>query len=169
MTRRDRIGMAIPLIVLALVILLNLVVQRPRWNEMISLTGEIARAEMALSEVLETEVNLEDARIYLPARIDGDMPADQRFLASISTEMAKLGLSLIQLEPKTDIPAVGSYRQRSYLVEFEGSYDSAAQFLEYLENVPEMVALTSLDVRSNRVVAAGSGHRTLVVFEVTGY
>ncbi len=169
MSTRDRIGIAIPLIVLALVIVLNLAVQRPRWKAMISLTGDIARAEMALSDVLETGVDLDEARIYLPEKADGDTPTDQRFLSSVSSEMARLGLLLIQLEPKSDIPAVGDYRERSYLVEFEGSYEAAAQFLEYLETVPEIVGMTSLDVRSNRVIAAGSGHRTLVVFRVTGY
>ncbi len=169
MSTRDRVGIAIPLIVLALIIVLNLAVQRPRWMEMISLTGDIARAEMALSEILETEVDLEEARIYLPERVSGDMPADQRFLSDISAEMAELGLLLIQLEPESDVPAVGGYRERAYLVEFEGRYDAVAQLLEYLESVPEMVAITSLDVRSNRVIAAGSGHRTLVTFKVTGY
>ncbi len=169
MSTRDRIGIAIPLIVLCLVIVLNLAVQRPRWREMISLTGDIARAEIALSEIVETDVDLEEARLYLPERVDEEVSADQRFLSSVSSEMARLGLLLIELEPKGDRPAIGGYRERSYLVEFEGSYKGVAEFLEYLESVPEIVTVTSLDVRSNRVIAAGSGHRTLVVFKVTGY
>ncbi len=169
MSTRDRIGIAIPLIVLVLVIVLNVTVQRPRWRTMISLTGDIARAEMALSGILDTEVDLEEARIYLPEKVDGDISADQRFLSSVSAEMARLGLLLIHLEPESDRPTIGDYRERSYLVEFEGSYEAVGLFLQYLENVPEIVAMISLDVRSNRVIAAGSGHRTLLNFTVTGY
>jgi Tfp pilus assembly protein PilO len=169
MSTRDRIGIAIPLIVLGLVIVLNVAVQRPRWRAMISLTGDIARAEIALSEILNTELDLDEAHIYLPEKLGGDMSADQHFLASVSAEMARLGLLLIQLEPKSDRLAVGDYRERSYLVEFGGNYEAIAQFLEYLEGVPEIVTMTSLDVRSNRVIAAGKGHRTLLNFTVTGY
>ncbi len=168
MTVRDRIGIAIPIAVLVVVIAVTAGVHRPRWVKLMSLVQEVAHAERVLGEAIDHQGELDAAKMFLPQKTERQGVADQQFLTSVSAEIARLGLCLRELAPQDRERASESYYASTYKVELDGSYAAILEFLEYLERMPEIVEINSIDVRSNKVVAS-NGHRTLLTFKVTGY
>jgi len=168
MTMRDRIGIAIPIAVLVVTIILTVGVHRPRWNRLMDLVGEVAHAEQVLSEAIEHQGEFEAAKDFLPRKTEKRGSADQEFLTSVSAEIARLGLYLMELEPRDRERASESYYTSTYMVELGGDYETILEFLAYLEDLPEVVEVGSVDIRSNKVIS-GHGHRTLLTFKVTGY
>lgn len=168
MTVRDRIGIAIPIVALVVVIALTVGIHKPKWTRLMSLADEVAYAEQLLDKALDYQSEFENTRQYLPRASGTEGDADQRFLTEFSAEIAQLGLYLRQLEPQRDERISESYFGRTYMVELDGDYESILELIAYLEDLPEVVEMTSLDVRSNLVIA-GKGHRTLMTFKVSGY
>ncbi len=168
MTMRDRIGIAIPIAVLVVVIVVTVGVHRPKWRQLMDLVSEVAHAEQVLGEALEHQGEFAVAKDFLPQRSEKHGSADQQFLTSVSAEIARLGLYLRELEPRDRERVSENYFTSTYMVELEGGYETILEFLEYLEGLPEVVEVGSMDLRSNKVIS-GNGHRTLLTFKVTGY
>ncbi len=168
MTVRDRIGIAIPIAVLVVVIAVTVGVHSPKWRQLMDLVSEVAHAEQVLSEAIEHQGEFAAAKDFLPQRSEKHGSADQQFLTSVSSEIARLGLYLRELEPRDRERLSENYFTSTYMVELEGKYETILEFLDYLEELPEVVEIGSMDVRSNKVIS-GNGHRTLLTFKVTGY
>ncbi len=168
MTVRDRIGIAIPIGVLVVMIAVTVGVHRPKWAHLMDLVGEAAHAEQVLGEAIEHQGEFDAAKDFLPQKGESHGSADQQFLTSVSAEIARLGLNLRELEPRERQSVSESYFASMYMVELEGKYETILEFLKYLEGLPEVVEISSMDVRSSKVIS-GNGHRTLLTFTVTGY
>jgi len=168
MTMRDRIGIAIPIAVLVVVIAVTVGVHRPKWRQLMDLVSEVARAEQILGEAIDHQGEFAAAKDFLPQKSEQQGSADQQFLTSVSAEIARLDLYLRELEPRERKRTSENYFTSTYMVELEGEYDTILEFLEYLEELPEVVEISSMDVRSSKVIS-GKGHRTLLTFNVTGY
>ena len=168
MTVRDRISLAIPIVVLVVMIAVTVSVHRPRWAKLTDIVSEVAHAERVLGEAIDHQGEFAVARDFLPQRSERHGSADQQFLTNVSAEIARLGLYLLELEPRDRERISESYFTSTYVVELEGSYETILDFLEHLEGLPELVEISSIDIRSNKVIS-GNGHRTLLTFKVTGY
>lgn len=168
MAARDRVGIAIPIAVLVVVIILTVGVHRPRWRQLMSLVTDVAHAEQVLEDAIAHQDDFEAAQGFLPRQMEKQGAADQRFLSEVSAEIARLGLYLLRLEPKDHERVSEHYFRGTYTVELEGQYETIIEFLDYLEKLPEVVVVKSIDMRSTKVVA-GNGHRTHMTFTVTGY
>ncbi|MCK4679998.1 type 4a pilus biogenesis protein PilO, partial [bacterium] len=62
----------------------------------------------------------------------------------------------------------GSYTRRTFKLEVEGGYREFANFLRYMELLPEVVIVKSFELHS-RQVRRGSKHSATLTVTVIGY
>ena len=164
---RSWVGLAIIMATCALLLVANATVYHPRTEKLIELTRELAVAETEHAYVVGHPALLEEISNLLPAEIEGVNEGEQRFLSSISEEIQDAGMVLTRVEPRRVLQD-GLYTCRTFKLEVEGGFRQFANFLRYLELLPEVVVVNSFELHSKQVRQRKTHAATLTV-TVTGH
>lgn len=166
MRARTTSGIAIAAISLIVVVVTITAMYAPRRRQLLELATDVAKAEEKLTSVMRHSGTLDQVSALLPKRSE-EGAGDQLFLSEVNGELRRLGLELKRIEPK-DAEQMGEFTERSYQMDFEGRYSDAIVFLRHLEDLPEVVLVSSFDVRSS-TVSPGPNHKFSLKVKVTGY
>lgn len=164
---RSWVGLAIIMATCALLLVADATVYRPRLEKLTELTRELAVAETEHAYVAGHLTHLERFLRLLPEEIEGVNEGEQQFLSNISKELQNAGMVLTRVEPRRVLQD-GSYTRRTFKLEIEGGFMQFANFLRYLELLPEVVAVNSFELWS-RQVRRGKSHSATMMVTVTGY
>lgn len=165
MKGRVRLDLITAVAMLLVLIVANSVVYAPKRRELDTITENLKQAEKELRYVAGHSKAVALVENYLPSYAQD--AGDQRFLGGASAELDRLGLGLARVEPQGDKP-YGDYVRRSYKLQLEGSYSGFSSFLEYLEELSDVVLIESFDYRSS-AAGTGSRHRANLSVSVIGY
>ena len=161
------VGFTIIIAISAFLVVADATVYRPRTEKLTELTRELAVAEAEHAYVAGHLTHLEQTLRLLPEEIEGANEGEQRFLSKISEELQDAGMVLTRVEPRRVLQD-GSYTRRTFKLEIEGGFRQFANFLRYLELLPEVVAVNSFELHSKQV-RRGNKHSTTLMVTVTGY
>lgn len=164
---RSWVGVLIIIVICALLFVADGTVYRPRRERLRELTRELAIAESEHAYVAGHSVELERILDLLPDDVEGVNEGEQRFLSDISRQLQGAGMVLTRVEPRRVVQD-GSYTRRIFKLEVEGGYRQFANFLRYMELLPEVVIVNSFDLHSRQVRRGGEHSATLTV-TVIGY
>jgi hypothetical protein len=165
---RSWIGFAIIIVICALLLVANATVYQPRKARLIELNRELAVAETEHAYVAGHSMHLERIEDFLPERLDGSNGGgEQRLLEKISEKLQDMGMVLTRVEPQRVRPQ-GSYTRRGFKFEVEGRYREIANFLRYLELMPEVVIVESFELKS-RQLGGKSRHSATLIVTVIGH
>jgi hypothetical protein len=167
MKRRVRPEVIIPAVVLILLIAGSILIYRPRYGHIVSLAHDVVHAEESLTYALDYGEDIERAAAFLPRPLGDEADGDQRFLLQISGKLRELGVTPKSIQPKEE-KRNGEYMIRSYVIEVECEYSDLTRFLAYLEDLPELVFIEHLDVKSKRLLTGG-GHRANIGLRFIGH
>jgi len=142
-------------------------VYRPRRAKLAELNRELAIAESEHAYVAGHSVELERILDFLPDEIEGANEGEQQFLSNISEKLQGAGMVLTRVEPRRVVQD-GSYTRRAFKLEVEGGYRQFANFLRYLELLPEVVIINSFELHSKQV-RRGSKHSATLMITVIGH
>jgi Tfp pilus assembly protein PilO len=161
------LGLVAIVVVCALLFVADGTVYRPRREKLRELTRELAIAESEYAYVAGHSVQLESVLDLLPDEADGVNEGEQQFLSNISQELQGAGMVLTRVEPRRVVQD-GSYTHRTFKLEVEGGYRQFANFLRYMELLPEIVIVNSFELHS-RQVRRESTHSATLMVTVIGY
>lgn len=164
---RSWIGFVIIVAICVILIVANVTVFGPSREKLRAMTRELAIAEMERAFVANHSTDLERILDFLPEEPEDANGGEQRFLSSISEKLRSMGMVLTRVEPRRVQPE-GSYTKRVFKLEVEGSYRQFANFLRYLELMPEVVIVNSFELHSKQV-RRGSNHSATLMVTVIGY
>lgn len=164
---RSWIGFAVIIVICALLIVADATVYRPRRAELRELTRELAVSESDLAYVVGHWVELDRILGFLPGEVEGVNEGEQLFLSNIGEELRTSGMVLTRVDP-SHVQEDGSYTRRTFKLEVEGSYRQFANFLRYLELLPEVVIVHSFELHSGRA-GQKSKHTATLMVTVIGY
>jgi Tfp pilus assembly protein PilO len=164
---RSWLGVLIIVVICALLLVADATVYRPRRVKLAELTRELAIAESEHAYVAGHSVQLERILDFLPDKVEGVNEGEQQFLSNISQELQGAGMVLTRVEPRRVVQD-GSYTRRTFKLEVEGGYRQFANFLRYLELLPEVVIINSFELHSKQV-RRGSKHSATLMITVIGY
>jgi len=142
-------------------------VYRPRREKLRELTRELAIAESEHAYVAGHAIQLERILDLLPDEVEGVNEGEQQFLSSISQELQGAGMVLTRVEPRRVVQD-GSYTRRTFKLEVEGGYRQFANFLRYMELLPEVIIVNSFELHSKQV-RRGSKHSATLMVTVIGH
>jgi hypothetical protein len=160
MLNRARAQIGIPLLVLVALIAATIFHYRPERAELMSLAGDVAAAEQRLTYVIDHSDELEQIAEFLPSELDDGNVGDQDFLLKMSEKLRVLDMTPKTVQPKGE-KRIGDYMERGYLLELECSYTALAEFMDFLEELPELVLVEWFDMRSAEV-GAGDVHTAVI-------
>jgi len=164
MITRARIQIGVPFLVLVALIVATVNHYNPAREELVKLAEDVASAEAKLTYVVNHASELQNVAEFLPPeRKEGD-EGDQQFLLKMSGKLRELGLIPRTVQPKGEA-AHGDYMKRVYLVELDCGYTELIEFLAYIEQLPELVIVEWLDLRSSEV-SGDRQHRVVIRFSV---
>lgn len=164
---RSWIGFAIIVVICALLLVADATVYHPRREELRELTRELAIAENDLSYVAVHSLEFERMLDFLPEKIEGAIGGEQQFLSQISEKLNDSGMVLMQVEPRRVVED-GAYTRRTFKLKLEGGYREFANFLRYLELLPEVAVVNSFELQS-RHVRQGNRHSASLMVTIIGY
>ena len=164
---RSWVGITIIVVICALLLVADATVYRPRRVKLAELTRELAIAESEHAYVAGHSVQLERILDFLPEEVEGVNEGEQQFLSNISEELQDAGMTLTRVEPRRVVQE-GFYTHRTFKLEVEGGYREFANFLRYLELLPEVVIINSFEIQSKQVRRSSKHSATLMV-TVIGY
>ncbi len=164
---RSWLGLVVILVICALLFVADGTVYRPRRERLRELTRELAIAESEHAYVAGHSIQLERILDLLPDEVEGVNEGEQQFLSNISQELQGAGMVLTRVEPRR-VGQDGSYTRRTFKLEVEGGYRQFANFLRYMELLPEVVIVNSFELHS-RQVRRGSKHSATLMVTVIGY
>ena len=159
---RSWIGFAVIVVICALLIVADAMVYRPRRVKLKELTRELAIAESDRASVVGHWVQLDRILDFLPGEVEAVNEGEQRFLLNIGEELRDAGMVLTRVEPG-QVQEDGSYTRRTFKLEVEGGYRQFANFLRYLELLPEVVIVRSFVLHSGRARRESNHSATLTV------
>ena len=160
-------GLVAIVAICALLFVADGTVYRPRRDRLSELTRELAIAESEYAYVAGHSIELEGILDFLPDEVEGVNEGEQQFLSNISQELQGAGMVLTRVEPRRVVQD-GSYTRRTFKLEVEGGYREFANFLRYMELLPEIVMVNSFELHS-RQVRRGSTHSATLMVTVIGY
>jgi Tfp pilus assembly protein PilO len=161
------LGVVVIVVICALLVVADGTLYRPRRERLRELTRELAIAESEHAYVAGHSIELERILDLLPADVDGVNEGEQQFLSNISQQLQGAGMVLTRVEPRR-VQEDGSYTRRTFKLEVEGGYREFANFLRYMELLPEVVIVKSFELHS-RQVRRGSKHSATLTVTVIGY
>jgi Tfp pilus assembly protein PilO len=161
------LGVVVIVVICALLVVADGTLYRPRRERLRELTRELAIAESEHAYVAGHSIELERILDLLPADVDGVNEGEQQFLSNISQQLQGAGMVLTRVEPR-HVQEDGSYTRRTFKLEVEGGYREFANFLRYMELLPEVVIVKSFELHS-RQVRRGSKHSATLTVTVIGY
>ncbi len=164
---RSWLGVVVIVVICALLFVADGTLYRPRRERLRELTRELAIAESEHAYVAGHSIELERILDLLPADVDGVNEGEQQFLSNISQQLQGAGMVLTRVEPRR-VQEDGSYTRRTFKLEVEGGYREFANFLRYMELLPEVVIVKSFELHS-RQVRRGSKHSATLTVTVIGY
>ena len=164
---RSWLGTVVIVVICALLFVADGTVYHPRREKLAELTRELAIAESEHAYVAGHSVHLERILDFLPDEVEGVNEGEQRFLSDISEELQGAGMVLTRVEPRRVVQD-GSYTRRTFKLEVEGGYKQFANFLRYMELLPEVVIVNSFELQSKQVRRASDHSATLMV-TIIGY
>ncbi len=164
---RSWLGVVVIVVICALLLVADGTLYRPRRERLRELTRELAIAESEHAYVAGHSIELERILDLLPADVDGVNEGEQQFLSNISQQLQGAGMVLTRVEPRR-VEEDGSYTRRTFKLEVEGGYREFANFLRYMELLPEVVIVKSFELHS-RQVRRGSKHSATLTVTVIGY
>jgi Tfp pilus assembly protein PilO len=164
---RSWIGFAIIIIICVLLFVADAGVYRPRRDKLNELTRELAIAETERAYVAGNATSLERIGDFLPREAEGVNEGEQRFLSDISEELQRVGMVLTKVEPQR-VLSDGKYTRRSFKLEVEGGFRQFANFLRYLELMPEVVIVNEFELHSKQIRRT-SNHSATMTVTVIGY
>jgi len=164
---RSWIGFGIVIVVCLILVVGNFFVLRPARMKLAAVSRELAVSETEHAYVASQATKLERILDFLPEVVEDANGGEQQFLSTISEKLQDLDVTLTRVEPRRVIED-GSFTRRTFRFEVEGGYRQFANFLRYLELMPEVVVVNSFDLHSKHVRQAGNHSATLVV-TVIGY
>ena len=164
---RSWIGFAVILVICALLVAADATVYRPRRAKLHELTRELAIAESDRAYVVGHGVQLDRILDFLPGEVDGVNDGEQRFLSNIGDKLREAGMVLTRVDPGR-VQEDGSYTRRTFKLEVEGGYRQFANFLRYLELLPEVVIVNSFELHSGRA-GGKSKHSAMLTVTVIGH
>lgn len=164
---RSWIGFAVIIVVCALLLVADATVYRPRKARLSDLNRELAVAETEHAYVAGHSTHLERILDFLPESPEGTNGGEQQFLEKISERLQDTGMVLTRVEPQRVRPH-GAYTRRGFKLEVEGRYRGFANFLRYLELMPEVVIVESFELRS-RQLGGRSKHAATLIVTVIGH
>lgn len=143
--------MAVILVICAGLFLADAVAYRPRRIKLEELNRELAVAETERAYVAGHSEHLVRILDFLPKQVEGEgvNEGEQQFLSRISQELQDAGMDLTRVEPKR-VTQDGSYTRRVFKLEVEGGFKEFANFLRYLELMPEVVVVNSFELYSRQ-------------------
>lgn len=166
MNVRTKVELVVPIAFVLFLLGGEVVVHRPRREELRALGCEVASAEQGLASLIDHSGDLMRVEDFIPRRTEGEDGADRQFLSHLSDELERLGLVITRVEPQQGIEG-NRFSMWSYLLEIEGSYDAFVSILTYLERLPELVVVDSFDLRSS-MGADGGWHQASLRLTVIG-
>ncbi len=164
---RSWLGVVVIVVICALLLVADGTLYRPRRERLRELTRELAIAESEHAYVAGHSIELERILDLLPADVDGVNEGEQQFLSNISQQLQGAGMVLTRVEPRR-VEEDGSYTRRTFKLEVEGGYREFANFLRYMELLPEVVIVKSFELHS-RQVRRGSKHSATLTVTIIGY
>ena len=164
---RSWIGFAIIMIICVLIFVADASVYRPRREKLSELTRELAIAEAERAYVAGNSTSLERIGDFLPVAVEGVNEGEQQFLSNISEELRRTGMVLTKVEPKRVLQD-GKYTRRSFKLEVEGGFRQFANFLRYLELMPEVVIVNGFELNSGQL-RGKTKHSATMTVTVIGY
>jgi len=164
---RTWIGFAIILVICAILVVADLTIYRPSRARLAEVTGELAVSETEHAYVAGHATDLARILDFLPEEPEDGSGGEQHFLSSISERLQSSGMTLTRVEPRKVVP-YGSFTRRTFTLEVEGGFHDFANFLRYLETMPEIVTVNAFELHSAQVRRARDHSATLTV-TVTGY
>ena len=164
---RSWLGAVVIIVICALLFVADGTLYRPQRERLWELTRELAVAESEHAYVAGHSLYLERILDLLPDDVDGVNEGEQQFLSDISGQLQGAGMVLTRVEPRRVVQD-GSYTRRTFKLEVEGGYRQFANFLRYMELLPEVVIVNSFDLHSRQVRRGGKHSATLTV-TVIGY
>ncbi len=164
---RSWLGVVVIAVICALLLVADGTLYRPRRERLRELTRELAIAESEHAYVAGHSIELERILDLLPAEVDGVNEGEQQFLSNISQQLQGAGMVLTRVEPRR-VEEDGSYTRRTFKLEVEGGYREFANFLRYMELLPEVVIVKSFELHS-RQVRRGSKHSATLTVTIIGY
>ena len=164
---RSWIGLAVIIIICALLVVADATVYRPRRVKLQELTRELAIAEGGRAYVVGHWVELDRILDFLPREVEGVNAGEQLFLSDIGEKLRDTGMVLARVDPGR-VREDGSYTRRAFKLEVEGGYRQFANFVRYLELLPEVVIVNSFELHSGRT-GRGSKHTATLTVTVVGH
>jgi hypothetical protein len=164
---RSWIGLAVIIIICALLVVADATVYRPRRMKLKELTRELAIAEGDRAYVVGHGVELDRILDFLPREVEGVNDGEQLFLSDIGEKLREAGVVLTRVDPGR-VQEDGSYTRRAFKLEVEGGYRQFANFLRYLELMPEVVIVNSFELHSGRA-GQKSKHTATLTVTVVGH
>ena len=164
---RSWVGFTIVIAICAVLVVANFSIYLPARRKLASVSSELAVSESEQAFVAGHATDLERVLDFLPEKVDDANGGEQHFLSKISEELQSLGMVLTRVEPRK-VQQEGSFTHRTFRLEMEGEYREFANFLRYLELMPEVVIVNSFDIHSKQVRREGDHSATLTV-TVIGY
>lgn len=164
---RSWLGVVVIVVICALLFVADGTLYRPSRERLRELTRELAIAESEHAYVAGHSIQLERILEFLPDDVEGVNEGEQQFLSNISQQLQGSGMVLTRVEPRRVVED-GSYTRRTFKLEVEGGYREFANFLRYMEFLPEVVIVNSFELHS-REMRRGSKHSATLMVTVIGY
>jgi hypothetical protein len=164
---RVRIDLVVALAMLGALLVANATTYAPRRARLESISTKADQLQREFGYLAAHTQDLTRFAEFLPGKNDHGRTGDQRFLSSVSAETKRLGITLGRIEPVGEDP-YGQYMKRTYKLQIEGGYRSFVRFLEFLEGLPEVVLVTSFDLKSS-ILSASARNRADIEISVVGY
>jgi hypothetical protein len=161
---RSWIGFAVIIVICALLLVADATVYRPRRMRLHELNQELAVAETEHAYVAGHSMHLERILDFLPERPENGSNGggEQQFLEKISARLQEQGMVLTRVEPQR-VREHGSYTRRVFKLEIEGRFRDFANFLRYLELMPEVVIVDAFELKSKQLSGRSRHSATLIV------
>ena len=164
---RSWVGFVVILIICALLFVADGAVYSPREAKLAELIRELSTAETERAYVAGHTTQLDRISDFLPEPVEGINEGEQQFLSKISEKLQDYSMVLTKVEPKRVVQD-GQFTRRTFKLEVEGGYRQFANFLRYLELLPEVVVVNSFELNSRQVRRA-SKHSASMTVTVIGY
>lgn len=150
MAVRTWIGIAAVIAICALLVVGEAAWYRPKRERLDDLRREVAVAENEFVYVAGHGEDFERMEAFLPEPADEANGGEQVFLSKISGELQRIGMVLTRVEPRRSQP-YGVYVKRTFKLDIEGNYRQFANFMRYLETIPEVVVIDAFELHSRQI------------------
>jgi Tfp pilus assembly protein PilO len=164
---RGWIGFTLVIAIFIVLVVANFSIYLPARQRLASISRELAVSETERAFVAGHATDLERVLDFLPEEVEEANGGEQHFLSKISEKLQALDMVLTRVEPRK-VQQEGPFTRRTFRLEMEGEYRDFANFLRYLELMPEVVIVNSFDIHSKQVRREKEHSATLTV-TVIGY